>query len=99
MRKEAAEPAKGASSAKSKSSSSTSTVSKAPLSEEEKAQRKQLGMLFMCWSIIGFSLLDSFVFYDMIYKKIGLPGLVPFSGILLGGPLAFVFFLTHVKGK
>ncbi len=95
LRKEVAEPAKGG----KRSSSSGSSKPKAALNEEEKAQRKQIGMLAMCWSVIGFSLLDSFVLYDMIYKKIGLPGLIPFSGILLGAPLAFLFYTTHVKQK
>ena len=61
----------------------------------------------MCWSVIGFSLLDSFVLYDLIYKKISLlkwipiipPEMIPFSGFLLGLPLAFLFYNTHVKGK
>ncbi|MBC8114852.1 MAG: general secretion pathway protein GspE, partial [Candidatus Saccharimonas sp.] len=95
LRKEVAEPARGSKG----SSSSGSAKPKAALTEDEKAQRKQLGILAMCWSVIGFSLLDSFVLYDFIYKKIGLPGLIPFSGILLGVPLAFLFYTTHVKQK
>ena len=95
LRKEVAEPAKGSKG----SSSSGSTQPKVAVTAEEKAQRKQIGLLAMCWSVIGFSLLDSFVLYDMIYKKIGLPGLIPFSGILLGAPLAFLFYNTHVKQK
>lgn len=96
LRKEVAEPAKGSKTAKS---SASVQATKGPLTAEEKTQRRQMGILFMLWSVIGFSLLDSFVLYDVIYKKIGLPGMIPFSGILLGGPLAFLFYLTHVKGK
>ena len=95
LRKEVAEPVKGGKG----SSSSGSSKPKAAMTEEEKAQRKQVGLLAMCWSVIGFSLLDSFVLYDLIYKKLGLPGLVPFSGILLGAPLAFLFYNTHYKKK
>ncbi len=95
LRKEAAEPAKGSKA----SASSAPAKPKVALTEDEKAQRKQIGILAMCWSVIGFSLLDSFVLYDVIYKKIGLPGLIPFSGILLGVPLAFLFYTTHVKQK
>lgn len=94
MRKEVAETPKG-----SKASAASSSKPKAALTEEEKQQRKQLGMIFMCWSVIGFSLLDSFVLYELIYRKIGLPGMVPFSGILFGAPLAFLFYNTHVKKK
>ena len=95
LRKEVAEPVRGSRGA----SSSGSAKPKAAMTEEEKAQRKQIGLLAMCWSVIGFSLLDSFFLYDLIYKKIGLPGLIPFSGILLGAPLAFLFYNTHVKQK
>ena len=95
LRKEVAEPVRGGKG----SSSSGSSKPKAAMTEEEKAQRKQIGLLAMCWSVIGFSLLDSFVLYDLIYKKLGLPGLVPFSGILLGAPLAFLFYNTHYKKK
>ena len=95
LRKEVAEPARSGKG----SSSSGSLKPKTALTEDEKAQRKQIGILAMCWSVIGFSLLDSFFLYDMIYKKIGLPGLIPFSGILLGAPLAFLFYNSHVKKK
>lgn len=95
LRKEVAEPVKGGKG----TTAAVSAKPKAALSAEEKAQRKQLGMLFMCWSVIGFSLLDTFFLYDAVYKKIGLPELIPFSGILIGGPLAFLFYMTHVKGK
>lgn len=80
---------------KSKSKSKVKTV----LTEDEKAQQKQMGILAMCWAVIGFSLLDTFVLYDLIYKKIGLPELIPFSGILIGGPLAFLIYITYVNKK
>ena len=95
LRKEVAEPARGGKG----SSSSGSAKPKAALTEDEKAQRKQLGILGMCWSVIGFVLLDTFFLYDFIYKKIGLPEMIPFSGILLGAPLAFLLYNTHVKQK
>lgn len=95
MRKETAEPAKGSKS----TSSAKSNKPKAVLTDEEKAQKKQLGILGVCWAIIGFVLLDTFVLYDFIYKKIGLPEMVPFSGILIGAPLAYLIYITQVKGK
>lgn len=95
LRKEAAEPAKG-----SKSSGGASKAKPvSQMSEDEKYQRRQLGMLGMCWVVIGFSLLDTFFLYDMFYKKIKLPGLIPFSGILLGLPIAFGIYNTYVKQK
>ena len=103
LRKEVAEPVKGS----KRSSSSGSSKPKVALTEDEKAQRKQIGMLAMCWSVIGFVLLDTFFLYDLIYKKIGLLKwiplipleMIPFSGILIGVPLAFLFYNTHVKQK
>ncbi len=95
LRKEAAAPVKGSKS----SSSSSASKPKVVLSDDEKAQKKQLGILAACWSVIGFCLLDTFFLYDFIYKKIGLPEMVPFSGILIGAPLAYLIYITQVKGK
>lgn len=92
LRKEAAAPVK--SSGKSGKSSSKQPVA---LSDEDRAQRKQYGLIGMCWAFGLFSLLDSFVFYDMIYKSLKLPGYIPFSGILVGLPLAFLIYLAYVK--
>ena len=93
LRKEVAESAKKGKSSSGKSSAREKTV----LSDEDKAQRKQLGMIGMCWSVVGFSLLDSFVLYDLVYKSIKLPGYVPYSGIVIGLPLAFLIYVTYVK--
>lgn len=95
LRKDAPEVVKGTKSSGKMSSAKQKTV----LTEEDKAQRRQYGLLGMCWSVIGFSLLDTFVLYDLIYKKMGLPGMVPFSGILLGVPIAALVFLVYVKQK
>ena len=94
LRKEAPEVAKGG-----KSSGKSSGKVKTVLTEEDKAQQKQYGMIGMCWLVVGFSLLDTFVLYDLIYKRIGLPSVVPFSGILLGLPLAFLVYMAYVKQK
>lgn len=94
LRKDAPEPAKG-----SKGGGSSSPKQKVVLTEEDKLQRKNYGLLAMCWSIIGLSLLDTFVLYDLIYKKIGLPELIPFSGIFIGAPVAFFIYMTYVKQK
>ena len=103
LRKEAVEPVKGGKS----SSSSSASKPKVALSDEEKAQKKQLGVLGACWSVIGFVLLDTFFLYDLVYKKIWLLKkiplipleMIPFSGILIGAPLAYLIYITQVKGK
>lgn len=96
LRKEAPDVTKGKSSGKS-----SSPKEKVVLTEEDKAQRRQYGILGMCWSVIGFSLLDTFLLYDWIYKKIGLPGggLIPVTGMLIGLPVAFFIYVTYVKEK
>jgi hypothetical protein len=94
LRNEAAAPSKGGKS--SGKSSPGKSGAKEVLTEDEMAQRKQMGILAMCWSVIGFSLLDTFVLYDWVYKGLGLPGLIPFSGIFLGCPIAFFIYMTYV---
>jgi hypothetical protein len=70
------------------------------LTDEEKAQRKQLGMILMCWSVIVPAMLDTFVFWQAIYRFY-LPRFMemfPYvSTILLGIPMAFVFYNMYVK--
>jgi len=65
-------------------------------SDDEKQQRRQLGMLVMCFSFIGFSMLDTFFLYGF-YKKLHLPESLPYSGIFIGGPLAVFVYWTQVK--
>lgn len=100
MRKEVAEPVKGAGKSKSTTKAAVPVES---LSEEEKAQRKQLGLIFVCWSIVVPALLDTFVLWDNVYKYV-LPKFLRFleytpyfSTVLIGVPLAFMFYNTHVK--
>ena len=74
----------------------------AALTEEEKAQRKQLGMIFMCWSIVIPALLDTFILWDRVYRYF-LPRFMEWfpylSTIAIGIPLAFLFYNTHVHQK
>ncbi|HEY4258619.1 MAG TPA: hypothetical protein VGM98_00605 [Schlesneria sp.] len=93
LRKEAIETVKG--------SKSSGKVAKpvSQMTDDEKYQRRQMGMLAMCWIVIGFGLLDTFILYDFIYKKMKLPELVPYSAILLGLPLAYGIYNTYVKQK
>ena len=71
-------------------------------SEEEKAQRKQLGLIGICWAIAGPALLDTFVLWDRVYRYF-LPRFMEYfpyvSTILIGVPLAFLIYNTHVKSK
>lgn len=100
MRKEAPEPVKGSS--KSKSSGSQKAVAeKVQLTEEELEQRKKLGWILMCWSLIVPAWLDIAFLWQRFYRFY-LPSFmeyVPFTAILIGAPLAFLFYNTHVKKK
>ena len=103
MRKEVAAPAKGSGGkAAGKKGGSEPKAAVAELSEGEKAQRKQLGMIFMCWAFAIPALLDNFVLWDMVYRKF-MPRFVQYfpyvSSILIGIPLAIMFYNTHVKDK
>ena len=102
MRKEVAAPAKGSSKAGGKKSSSEPKAAVAQLSEAEKAQRKQLGMIFMCWAFAIPVALDNLVLWDMVYKKF-MPRIFQyfpyFTTILIGVPLLILFYNTYVKDK
>ena len=109
MRKDVAEPVKA--SAKPKSGKSTATVT-APkvakpkkevreFSDEEKAQRKQLGLVLMCWALITPALLDTFLLWDKVWKFVLPSSLdwVPISMLIFGIPLSVLFYFTHVHQK
>lgn len=104
MRKEIAEPAKGTkkSSASQKTVKAKTQTEAVEYTEEEKAQRKQLGLIFMCWAIAGPALLDTFVLWDRVYRYF-LPRFMEYfpyvSTVLIGAPLAFLIYNTHVKSK
>ena len=106
MRNEVAEPAKGtgktASKGTGKKSNSQVQSADPALTEEEKAQRKQLGLIFMCWSIVVPALLDTFVLWERVYRYY-LPRFMEYfpyiSTIAIGVPLAFLFYETHVRSK
>jgi hypothetical protein len=103
MRKEAAEPAKTAGkTAKKKATESKVVKAEAEYSEEEKAQRKQLGLIFMCWAIVIPAALDTWVLWDRVWKKF-LPRFMEYfpyvATIIIGVPLAFLFYNTYVKPR
>ena len=99
MRKEAVEPkAKGV----AKKAASNSKVAVQERSEEENGQRRQLGLIFMCWSFAVPALLDNFVLWDKLYRYY-LPSFLQYAPyiatIVLGVPFSFLFYNTHVKSK
>lgn len=67
------------------------------LSEEEKAQRKQIGILLMCWTVVGLSLLDTFVLAPNFWPSSALAS-IPITAILLSPPILFGIYKTYLQG-
>lgn len=78
----------------SKSGKKPAKKGKTKLSEGERAQRKQLGILFMCWSIIGAVLLDQMVLRSSLYAD---AGLLFFPTAII--PAAVIFWVTQIYWK
>ena len=106
LRKEAPEPMKSVGKGNSKSDlakvqtkTSNAKDTTTPLTDEEKLQRRQIGMILMCWSIIGPVLLDTFVLWPRFYRFY-LPaffGNFPcVTSILIGVPAAGFFYMAYV---
>lgn len=82
-------PAK--SKAKKKSAGDDRTF--AQLTDQEKSQRKQMGILFICWSLIGAALL-----FEFVLTANGLGWLISLL-VLLPIPLGVIFYVTKVYWK
>lgn len=98
MRKEVAEPVKKSGKIKSTDSQAAKA---APLSEEEKEQRKKLGMIFMCWAVVVPGAFDSIWLWHHFWRFF-MPGFleyVPISAFLFGLPIAYLIYVTQVKQK
>lgn len=112
LRKEPSEIAKVTSKVSGKGTNTTTATKlaapkkaaaeKVELTDEEKSQRRQLGLILICWSFIVPFLLDTFVLWDNVWKRI-FPKVFEnvwfISTVLVGIPMAFVFYNTHVKKK
>ena len=103
MRKEVSAPAKGTSKAGGKKAGTEKKAEAVvKLSDTEKAQRRQLGMIFMCWAFAIPVALDNLVLWDRVYRKF-MPRVFQyfpyFTTILIGIPLLILFYNTHVKEK
>ena len=108
LRKPTPDSTSSASKSKTKADNAKGTKPKEPkpqvavveLTDEQKQQRKQLGLILMCWAIAGPALLDNFVLWDMVFKRY-LPRFIetaPYvTTVLIGFPLAFMFYNSHVK--
>ncbi|MBD3674566.1 MAG: general secretion pathway protein GspE [Planctomycetaceae bacterium] len=68
----------------------------APLTAEELSQRKLMGIMFICWALIGSFFLGNYVVSPLFDKNIFVTYLLM---ALITGPTAAWVFLMYLKGK
>lgn len=103
MREEVADDGKAATKAAKKTAAKTSAApkpkakkSREPLSEGEKAQQKQIGIILICWAVIGFALLDTLV----LKRFLGFMNTFPFLTLILVAPVVvFLIYKNYLKGN
>src|SRR5262249_37657247 len=98
LRKEASESTASAGLKSSSTSSGGKTTR--TLTDEEKYERRNLGLILLCWAFAIPAVLDNMWLWDKVYKFY-LPKVFvyfPFiSTTLIGLPLCYIIFLTMVK--
>ena len=69
------------------------------LTADEKDERKKLGIVICCMTFVLLANLDNWVLYDMLWKYFA-PSWFPFVGtILLGGPIMFSVYQSHIRQR
>ncbi len=69
------------------------------LSEDEKEERRKLGIVICCMTFVVLANLDTWVLYDMWWKAF-MPSLFPFvATILLGVPIILTVYQTHIRRR
>lgn len=80
----------------------SSAKSVQPLSSSEKEERKNLGIIIICWTIIILANLDIWVMWDKFYKFY-LPAFLSWTPFVLttlvGGPICFYVYQSMVKPR
>jgi len=100
LRKETAPPAKKGGVAGQLAQKMATKKPVSALSEEEKAERKQLGIILCCMTFVVLGNLDAWVLHGMLWSKLGVPSWFPFVGtVLLGGPILFGIYQAYLKPR
>jgi hypothetical protein len=100
MRKEGAPPPKKTGMAAKIADKVSSKKPVSSMSEEEKAERKKIGLILACWVVILLANLDLWVLHNLVWQHLGVPGWFPFvSTIFLGGPALFVIWQMYLKPR
>jgi hypothetical protein len=82
--------AKGAKTAKSAAKPKKAKATAGPLSDEEKAQRKQISMIIICWSLIGTTMTIH------LLELMGTGGMIA-TGAVVAGAVTGILKLTYWK--
>jgi hypothetical protein len=69
------------------------------MTDEERAERSQMGIVLICVTFVILGNLDAWVLYDMIWKAFA-PSWFPFvSTMLLGGPVMFLIYQSYIRKR
>lgn len=72
----------------------------AKLTDEQKQERKNQGIVIIALTLVVLMNLDNWVLWEAVYRRWGVPGQFPFVlTILLGGPIAWVIYNSHIKPR
>lgn len=102
MRKEVATPLKSTGMAAKLADKVSAKKPAAAMSESELEERKNLGIVICCMTFVLLANLDTWVLYDRLYRFVvpWWPSWFPFfSTILIGGPVIFTLFQTHIRKR
>lgn len=99
LRKDAPDAAPSASS-KGKKSADASEHRTRVYSDDEKLQRKNLGVILVCWTIIILGNVDTWVMWPKVWRHF-LPGFLSFTPyvltVLVGGPVCYAIYQSMIK--
>lgn len=71
----------------------------AKMTDAEKHERRNLGIVMCCMTFVILANLDTWVLWDAVWKNFT-PSFFPFvSTILLGGPVIFILYQTHIRQR
>jgi len=100
MRKETAAPPKKSGIASKVAAKVSTKKPVSQMSDEERAERKQLGIIIACLTFVGLANLDLWVLWARVWRFMGIPEAFPFiATVFIGGPALFVIYMTYLKPR
>ncbi|HUQ69743.1 MAG TPA: hypothetical protein VM165_09480, partial [Planctomycetaceae bacterium] len=103
MRKENVPPPKSKSNTAANKIASV-VASKKPvsqMSDAERGEHRQMGIVLICMTFVVLGNLDTWVLYDLLWRKfLPVPSTFPFvATILLGLPIMFLIYQTYLRKR